>query len=268
MERNGRIGPVMIFAFGGDERFTASRPPLIRAMVDVRFPTVAAFAELPALAPIQDMLEAAFPLMTQATAEHGERPETSWLFQDENAGYRFELGPSALRVSVPGTGYRDREAFQVVLEQVLDAVDRSRRVKKCTSIEVRFVDGFKLETGWGDWLQPAIVGWSEHPGVVQLRRRSLSTTTLGGAIDVEHQGELPATATVKSGIVGAIGNKNGINVEGPAFVIDCSVRLAEEHDFDPAELGAIFRACNHEIARFFNFALTESGRAHFGVERG
>jgi uncharacterized protein (TIGR04255 family) len=276
-----RVKANVIFHFhADDERFTVARPPLARVIAVLRYPLIAAFSELGGLRSIQAALGQSFPDLAPAHATQIEvtlgpnilhqqqTAENQWLFRGHPEGYELTIAPGWLQIAVPGPSYRNREQFSSVLEQVLQAFSQSGQISRFDVFAVRYINAALAEPGWSQRWNPAVVGWIADERVAAQQRFSMTQTTLtNGIVQLEDGQQIISNAIVRHGLVPGLGPDLLLGATSmPAFVVDCELQMQQTMAFDIPTILRLFREYNHEMARFFDFALSEQGRAHFGME--
>jgi uncharacterized protein (TIGR04255 family) len=274
----------VIFGFGNDDRLQAATPPLARVIATLQYPLVAALSSMPAIAPIQERLASEFPTLRPdelnqmgitfniASApllgvQQQQTKQTIWRFSGHEAAYEVVITPSAAQISV-GSTYRDREQFAEVLSLVCDALIQGANITRLDGFSVRYVNAVPIEADWEQWWSPSILGWFTSPDLHAQQIFSITQTSLtGGMIDVNNHAQIPTNAIVRHGLVPGVGPDllpDGAAVK--SYVLDCELAMAQPMAFATNVALEMFRQYNHEIARFFVFALSETGRRHFGVE--
>lgn len=271
----------MIFRFHADnERFTVARPPLARVIAVLRYPLVAAFAELGGIRAIQEHLRSQFPDLAPSQATQIEvtfgpnvlhqqqTAENQWIFRGHAESYELTVAPGWLQLAVPGSSYRNREQFSTVFEDVLKALAASEQVTRFDAFAARYINAARAESDWSSRWNPAIVGWIADESVTAAARFSMTQTTLtNGVVDLEDGTHILSNAIVRHGLVPGVGpDLLPGSTAAPAFVVDCELLTTQTMAFDIPLILRLFREYNHEMARFFDFALSEHGRAHFGME--
>jgi uncharacterized protein (TIGR04255 family) len=271
----------MIFQFPGFERrFTLQRSPLARAIAVVRYPLVSAFAEVGGLRQVQHELREAFPALESSPAtqfevtigpnaiQQQQTPLPQWVFSGHESEYQLVITPALLQLSVPGSRYIDRRSFASVLELVLRALQRSDQVQRLDGFTVRYINAMAADDNWAERWNPALIGWINDANVHALGRFSMTQTALnGGSVTLPSAAEFLTNAIVRHGLVGGAGPELLQNAAStPAFIVDCELVTTQVMAFDVETAMQLFLEYNHEMARFFDFALSDAGRLYFGLE--
>ncbi len=276
----------MIFAFQDLGRFESGRPPLARAIVSLRYPIVAAFSTMQAIDPIQRALSNEFPELRAgqlnqiqltvnaspggtATSQQQQAPMPIWVFGGGASEYQVIVSPSFTEVSV-GQAYRSREQFSNMLALVCDALlSANAGLATCESVTVRYINAAPIADGWESWFRPEVVGWIASHDVHAKQKYSLSQTILNEAtVEIpESERTIAANAVIRHGLVQGVGPDVVPQGQGESFIMDCEITLPTPQSFERNAILDVFRAYNHEIARFFDYALAEEGRQYFEVRR-
>ncbi len=275
----------MLFEFEDLGRFETGRPPLARAIVSLRYPVIAAFATLPGIEPVQRALAQEFPNLQQGqlnqlqltvnaspggtSTSQQQTPMPIWVFGGGSSGYQAVISPSFAEISV-GQAYKGRAQFSDVLARVCDALLGSGLpLTTCESVVVRYINAAPIGEGWETWFRPEIGGWIASTGVHAKRKYSMSQIALNdAAVEVSETGlSLTTNAVIRHGLVPGVGPDVLPADQGESFIIDCELTLPTPQPFVCDTILDVFRAYNHEIARFFDYALTDAGRQHFDLRR-
>jgi uncharacterized protein (TIGR04255 family) len=276
----------MIFAFEDSGRFESGQPPLARAIVSLRYPIVAAFSTMPAIEPIQRVLAKEFPELRAgqlnqfqltvnaspsgtATSQQQQTPMPIWIFGGGSSEYQIIVSPSFTEISV-GQAYKSREQFSEMLALACDALlSAEGALATCESVTVRYINAAPIANGWETWFRPEVVGWIGSPDVHAKQKYSISQTVLNdAAVDIpDTDRAIAANAIIRHGLVQGVGVDIVPQGQGESFIMDCEITLPTPQPFERDIILDVFRAYNHEIARFFDYALAESGRKRFEVRR-
>ena len=276
----------MIFAFEDEGRFEAGRPPLARVVVALRYPIVAAFSTMPAIEPIQRVLSEKFPelrsgqvnqfqvtvnasLAGTATSQQQQAPMPIWIFSGGPSEYQVIVSPGFTEISV-GQAYKSREQFSEMLALVCNALlSAGTTLATCESVTVRYINAAQMAEGWEDWFRPEVVGWIASHEVHARQKYSISQTVLNDAtVEIpDSDRTVAANAVIRHGLVQGVGPDVLPQGQGESFIIDCEITLPTPQPFESDIILEVFRAYNREIARFFDYALAESGRKHFEIQR-
>ena len=261
----------MIFSFpDSTERFKAGSPPLIRAVVAVHYPLVAAFAQLAGLSTLQEHLRGRFPVLqpAQTTAHPGlpntitsETTEKKWLFSSES-GYQLHLTAGSIELSI-GSEYKTREDFSDVLMLALESLQATGLVLQCEKIVVRYINASPTEEDWSLWWHPQVLGWISSPYVKAGKKYNVTQTLLDDCYVTAQDVSVQTHATIRHGLVRGPEFPAHGNFE--SFVLDCELTSRQTTPFVPSLINEIYTQYNHEIAKFFSFAVSEQGRKRFAI---
>ena len=127
------------------------RAPLPLVVVQLRFPVIAAFSKLDAIAPVQEALSERYPILRpeQATSivvgPQGIQVQAGegkiWRFFDRSGQWRVSLATEF--VALETRAYVDRRDFIARLRAVLEALPRSARPAVYERLGLRFVNRLK-----------------------------------------------------------------------------------------------------------------------------
>jgi uncharacterized protein (TIGR04255 family) len=260
-------------------RFRLRDAPLARAIAVVRYPLVAAFADIAGLREAQEVLSEAFPDLRESPATQFEvtfgpnqiaQQQSSfkqWVFTGNDDEYEILITPGLMQISVPGANYEDRQQFSEIFELALTALSRSR-VASISGFTMRYVNAVLAEGDWEQHWNPQLLGWIASPHIAAPQRSSMSQASLGGGIvTLENGTTVPTNAIVRHGLVGGLApDLMRDALSKPSFIVDCEMSSANPLPLNAETLLAVFREYNHEMAHFLAFALTPVGRAHYGWE--
>jgi uncharacterized protein (TIGR04255 family) len=243
---------------------------------------MAALSSMPAIAPIQELLSAEFPELRPSEinqmeitlnlgpatgVQQQQAKQTIWKFSGNEAGYEVIVAPAGTQISV-GSRYRDRQQFSDILQRVCIALAQGAGVTRLDSFGVRYVNAAPIEPGWEGWWNPELLGWLTSPELHAQQIFSMSQTSLnGGVVELDNHAQIVTNAVIRHGLVPGVGPdllENGSMTK--AYIVDCELNMAQPITFTPLIIDDIFREYNHEIARFFSFALSDAGRRRFAVE--
>lgn len=259
------------------------RAPLAQALAQVRFPIIAILESLAGIAPLQEALRGRFPYMEQKdTHEVGiligpagpSEPMTSsqktWELTDDY-GYRLVVQPDRATLSV-GDSYTGIGDFADVFGRVLDAL-QVYGVPRCDRLGVRYLSIADDDPGspgqWQAWFRPELRGLVD---IVETRSLRTAQTQLQlRAPATDDYAEFPAAvqAIIRHGFAPKGSDLPGvppIKLASDAFFLDLDLFSSGQQAFHAAPIAGQFRKLHAEIDKFFYWALTDDGRAHFGLE--
>lgn len=227
---------------------------------------------------MQLCLNDAFPELQEVPATqfsfsfgHGvARQETTkqmqFRFTGNDDGFDLIVTPSTAALLVPGERYAGREAFENVLADVVGAL-LENGVRLVEHFAVRYVNLSSLDEGWEDRWRPEFLGWVMNPNVVGARKNALTQAVIeSGQAALQSGASVTANAVVRYGPVAGIGQEIAQGLEQtPRFVLDCELQSIEKSSLEVGRIRELFRAFDHEAAGLLHFALTDVGRAYFGL---
>ena len=260
------------------------RAPLVQAVVQVRYPVIAHLQLLSGVAQMQDKLKALFPFMEQKQQQlvnfsfnsGGVGPSVqqtasvSWEFTSDEHAYMLTLESGAAALSIPGQEYQGVENLRSMVGQVVSALEMVEEVRRCDRIGVRFLNVHPAAGGYEEVLQyfrTELVGLigvvpstSSVPGAISQLQLS-SNKVLADNSEVQgiiHAGLLPAES-ILPGLPPII-------LPERSFFMDCDIYSPQSRKFRTEGLLEVFTALHSELDAIFHFALTEDGKAAFGLE--
>lgn len=238
------------------------RAPLVRALSQIRFPTILSLLSEDGVAPVQEALKAEYPVLRQ---EHTmgvlitpdgvttqDQKDTVWRFQSRAGDWQVSLGSTF--VALDTAAYESREDFCQRLDRVVEVVARIAEPPIAERIGIRYFDRLndpEQLSRLGDLVRPEILGGMAIPlsgdaAIIQTLCESLFAFP-GGQL-VARWGLLPPGAVVDP-TVPAVGE--------PSWVLDLDVFGAGRFDFHPSTVGAMTRRFADHAYRFFRWAVTE-----------
>jgi uncharacterized protein (TIGR04255 family) len=273
---------MVVFTLPDPPAYGLSDAPLVQALAQIRYPLVADLATMEGVATLQAEIGKAFPKLRQLTsiavnANAGglqANGSVTWQFEDDD-GRLVLVEPGQTTLSI-GAQYAGHVDFFERFQQVVLALHEVKRVHIVDRIGVRFLSAAPILSGedrqdWPSWFEPELTGWVAS-GVTGDRM------VLGIAITEAHlAGPPPAgsplpqnvQAVVRHGYVPAASTLPGmpeISLPESAYVLDLDLSVEETQRLDPPLLAEQVSALHGEIDRFFWWALTDTGRSHFGFE--
>lgn len=283
LERLGRM-----FDLAPIPRYRLARPPLVQAIVQLRFPVRAHLEGLEGVSPVQDRLEGLFPYLTQqqmqsvsiligpgapAQAPAGGQSTRIWQFSDD-AGWVFALAPDSATLTI-GPQYESFEEFDERFRAILQALSEVAGVTRCDRLGVRYVDLAEADPtnpgAWRDWFRPELTGWAATDvlgagttlvaSIAQTQLTATPTGDLAGPpFDVQaiiRHGHVPQGSVIP-----------GLQIQpaSPAFLLDMDLFVEGAQEFDIDALSDQLDLLHGQIDRFFRWTLAPDGEAYFGVE--
>lgn len=268
-------------------RYRLHRPPLIQALVQVKFPLSAQFQTLAGVAPVQAGLEDFLPFMEQVQSHRvsvGLGPGGADSYQSESSvSWRFSNGgnwslllePTAATLSA-GSDYQGIDDFADRFSHVLSALTDAAKFRRCDRIGVRYVNIIDLPLGmdreWTKWFRPELTGWSSSSFLEaatelvadinqsQFRAKPVGqfADAPGGVQAIIHYGLIPPGTQVQL--------NPPRNLDQQSYVLDMDIFIQTGQEFRPDGLLEQLRMLHAQIDSFFRWSLTDEGAAYFGVE--
>jgi uncharacterized protein (TIGR04255 family) len=275
-----------MFELEQPRRYRLARPPLVEALVDIRYPVRPALQSVEGIAPIQARLEAFFPYMTQEQVQQiqmqigpgiqpavGTSTDRIWRFTDD-LGWVIVVAPDRATLAV-GAQYERFSDFADRFRELLVAL-REAGVNRCDRLGLKYLDVAPIpegEDGWRTWFRPELTGWvttdilsDDATLFTSINQTQLSAPAMGDLATA------PAdiVALLKHGLVppGSIASTlTPIQpFETAAFLLDIDIFVAAQQPFEPERLVHQATAFHDQMDRFFYWALADDGKTYFGLE--
>jgi uncharacterized protein (TIGR04255 family) len=269
-------------------RYRLTRPPLVRALADIRFSVRPELASLEGIARIQDRVQGYFPYLRQQNVQQISltvgpnaptvpSSQTSQIWQfDDGGGWTLAISPGSATLFC-GPSYGQFAEFAERFGTVLGALKEAAGALRAERLGVRYINIAELppgdENAWRQWFRPELIGWSGTEIVGERAR--LITAITQTQLACEPSGELaglPAEvqAVVRHGLIPANTAIPGLGPaalpQGMAYLLDIDVYEEAPQEFDPSELSGQATAFHDQIDRFFYWALADEGAKYFGLE--
>ena len=276
-----------MFDLMSSPQYRLTRPPLVQALAQVRYPLRARLQTLDGVAPVQDRLEPLFPYMAEqhvqqvsllvgpaGPAQAESQTSRSWQFTDDS-GWALSLAADAATLSV-GPQYGSFEDFAQRFGGILTALAEAGGVTRCDRLGVRYINIAEVPVAnaneWRDWFRAELTGWStanvigdDTTLVTSLTQTQLTARPVGNLsgppVDVQgiiRHGYIPPNTTVP-GVV-------PIQPQGAAFLLDMDLFVEAPQPFDVESLTTQLNLLHGQIDGFFRWALAPGGEAYFGLE--
>ncbi|MGW2226599.1 TIGR04255 family protein [Streptomyces formicae] len=263
--------------------YRLARPPLVQALVQVRYPVVASLGTVAGIGPLQERLRERLPYMEQASSNMSVQvgpigasiepgPQDGWQFSDEE-GHKLVLTPGVLNLVIDQR-YKGVEKFAELLSFCLSAVTSTASSARCNRLGVRYLSVAEPlpenEFSWIDWFRPEILGWSASPILNARLDASANRVQIKSGLDGDFtnfpaaaQG-LVTTGWFPSGAV--ISGVPPVPVKSPSYVLDFDFFVEAPQPFAADSLINQFKVLHSQMDRFFHWSLTEKGAEYFGLE--
>jgi uncharacterized protein (TIGR04255 family) len=271
------------------QRYRLARPPLVQAVVQLRFPVRAHLEGLEGVSPIQDRLETLFPYLTQQQTQSvafvfgpgapppGPAPAQStriWQFSDD-VGWLFALAPDNASLSI-GPQYGSFAEFDERFRAILQVLSEVAGVTRCDRIGVRYIDLAEVTDPtnpnvWRDWFRPELTGWgaTDAMGAATTLVASIAQTQLTARPTGDLTGPpFDVQAIIRHGYIpqGSVIPGLPTQPESAAFLLDMDLFVEGAQEFDVVGLADQLDLLHEQIDRFFRWSLAPAGEAYFGVE--
>lgn len=268
-------------------RYRLSKPPLVQAFGQVKFPARAKLATMEGVAPVQDLLDVTFPYMNPqqvqqmalllgpgGAAAAGSPTTQVWQF-DDGAGWSLSLSADTATLSV-GPQYGEFGEFSTRFRSVLAALAEGAGAIRADRLGIRYVNIAEIPPGdpaaWQSWFRPELTGWPATDTVADGTH--LVTTLTQSQLTAPPTGELSGPeadiqAIVRHGLVPANTMVPGVlpmQPRGASFLLDIDIFTEGPQPFAPDELSRQLTMLHDQIDRFFYWALTEDGGTYFERE--
>lgn len=244
--------------------------PLVRVITQVRFPLITSLEKRESIAPVQESLRDAYPILRQEMTQgfvigpQGVVPAQSqavWRFSDVGGHWRVSLAPDFIALETIAYSSRDDflERFQVALRALGEhfgpkIVDRLgvRYVDRVIGQDVNDID--KL-------IRSEMIGVLATP-MAAYAQEALSESLFGvpdtGAHLRARWGKVPPHGTVDPAAIEP--------VETSSWILDLDMFSAESRSFDVEDLIAEARRYAERIYTVFRWAVTEEFLRRYGGE--
>lgn len=262
-------------------RYKLERPPLVQALVQVRFPVLAHLGTVTGIARLQDALSSHLPYMEPAssamTVQVGpggaaieQGPQDGWQLSNDQ-GYRLVLTPGAANLVID-SAYQGVTPFAELLEHVLSVLAETEPIRRCDRIGARYLSKVtpRAEEAWTTWFKQELTGWAAS-GVLKAELEAAANRVQVRGNDSEYSDVFPAAprGLITSGWFPAGSLISGLPpliVQEPSFVVDFDFFSEGPQPFSASSLVRQYRALHDQMDRFFRWSLTTEGETYFGLE--
>lgn len=244
-----------------------AQAPLVRVLVVVRFPEIAAIARDEFVAPFQEALRSTYPVggkeetVGLSVGPQGVQPlpaTIDWRLSDLEGAWRVSLGRNF--VALETTRYTTREDFLSRFQTVLDALTVHVQPGRCDRVGVRYIDQIQGEplARLRDLVQPSLLGLLATDVVDEVRvgLSDYTLTTEGQRSVRVRTAKLPAGATLDPLAAPPI--------EVPSWVLDIDASRSERDPWDETAVMDEAAALAELAHRMFRWAVTRDFITTFG----
>jgi len=243
--------------------------PLVRVIGQVRFPPVLSLGEREFIAPFQEAIRAAYPVLRPEQTQgivlgpQGVAPgpmQIAWRFSDVDGGWRVSVTPEF--VAIETTSYTSRGDFLKRLRFVLDAFAEHVEPALVQRLGVRYIDRVSGDAlaDIGKLVRQEVLGivatpFSEHA----LHSLTETVFALPGTKEqlLARWGKVPAGATVDPNAIEPM-------IDEPSWVLDVDMFSNEEHPFVPEEIVNTARRFTERLYSVFRWAVTDDFLRRYG----
>lgn len=242
--------------------------PLVRVLSQVRFPLVASIERREFVAPFQEAIRDAYPVLRQEASQTlALKPdgtvETSrshvWRFSDSESPWRVTLAPDF--VSIETDHYSNREEFLNRLRMIVEALKETVNPRHVDRLGVRYID------------QVAVGSPSELSSLVRSEVAGILSTPLASFASLaiaENLLALPddkGTLMARWGLIpkGATVDPSALPpLESPSWVLDLDASREATRSFESEALVQEARYFSERIYAFFRWAVQDGFLRRFG----
>lgn len=248
-----------------------SAAPLLRVIVQLRFPVIASVERREFIAPFQERIRASFPVLRheeQREVRLGGQPGimeartgTVWRFNDLEENWRVSLAPDFLALET--VKYESRDDLLTRLELVVSALCDELRLPVVDRLGVRYIDrlGAKHVQDLPQLVRAEVAGVSATPLAPSVRQsitHNVFALPEGAGQLMARWGVLPPRSTVDPATIPPL--------DEASWILDIDAFLADTRAFDPQALLQQTRGFAERIYSVFRWAVTDEFLRTFGGE--
>lgn len=240
--------------------------PLVLVIAQVRFPEVLMIEQRDFVAPFQEALRAAYPVLRQEQTHRvvlgpdgfaPTKPATAWRFTDVAGNWRVSLTPEFL--SLEAMTYTSRADFFERLRTVIAALNVHVEPKLVDRLGVRYIDRIS-----GDALvdikrliRPEVLGITgTRAGAHTAHALSETMFKLPGANVLARWGRIPAGTTVDPSAIEA--------AEEDSWILDLDMFGTAQFEFDVDRIVSDAQKYAERIYTIFRWVVTDEFLRHYG----
>jgi uncharacterized protein (TIGR04255 family) len=242
--------------------------PLVRVITQVRFPLIASIEKREFIAPIQESLRPAYPVLRQEMTQgfvlgpQGAAPAQSavvWRFHDVDGHWHVSLAPDFIALET--TAYSNRNDFLERLQITLNALSQHVGPKIVDRLGVRYIDRVIGEdvNGIAQLVRAEMIGVLATP-MAAYAQQALSESLFAVPDTKAHLrarwGQVPAYGTVDPAAIEP--------VETSSWILDLDMFSVESRPFDTESLAIEVRTYAERIYTFFRWAVTDEFLRRYG----
>jgi uncharacterized protein (TIGR04255 family) len=247
------------FSATGPVEVPLARAPLIRVIVQLRFPPIVSLGRPEFIGPFQETVRSRYPILRKeettgfVIGPRGVMAQRNdgavWRFHDKADGWRVSLAPDF--VALESTVYKDRDDLFERFEQILVALDSVAKMAVYDRIGVRYINrvfGPELEK-LPSLLRSEVIGLgaADVTGITHTLTESVFKN--GDVALNTRWGRLPAGATTDPASISPI--------QEPSWILDLDMFRDAQKDFDTSSILQDGRSFARTIHDFFRWCVTE-----------
>jgi len=244
--------------------------PLVRVIVQVRFPTILAIEKRELVAPFQEILRDRYPVLrveqTRGILIGPEGPEAVapsvvWRFADIGGNWRVSLATEF--VAIETTAYECRGDLLDRLDQVIQALKHQFGPKTVDRLGVRYIDRITGDAiaHINEMVRPEILGIT-GTAMVEYADRALSEALFSipetSAFIQARWGILPPNGTVDPAAMEPVDERS--------WILDLDIFNQEPGPFEPATILANASGFAERCYTFFRWVVTDDFLRRYGGE--
>ena len=252
------------------ERIPLDPDPLVRVVAQVRFAPVLSVRDQGFVAPFQEVIRHAYPLVEKEMQQEialGDRgvlqmsDSALWRFWDFERNWQITLSENF--VSLACSDYSDRDDFLSRLAEALNAVGEHIRPGHINRVGVRYVDrlnGDEMLDRLTEFVRPELLGLASAElgegvavkGMMQAEFSIHEVRLLG------RWGHVPPGASHDASIDAS---------DEPSWILDLDAFTEKTVSFDPAACAADARRYADIVYGFFRWAISDQFLTAHGAEQ-
>jgi len=240
--------------------------PLVRVIAQVRFPLIVSVERREFIAPFQEAIRGAYPVLrqeqTQAlvvtpTGPAPIGPQATWRFADLDEKWRVSLTPGFL--ALEATAYTSRTDFLRRLDDVVRTLDQHVAPKLVDRLGIRFIDRVAgpAVDDIANLVRPEVRGIVGALASGRMQHTITETIlTPEGARLLARWGILPPNQTI---------DPSGIEpLPERTWILDLDMSSVQPFPFSPSRIGADAKHFAEQIYAFFRWVVTDEFLRHYG----
>jgi len=255
------------FSSKGPDEVPLARAPLVRVIVQLRFPAIVSLGRADFIGPFQEAVRPRYPILRpEQTAGLMVGPlgvqrsdSIVWRFHDKADAWRVSLSPDF--VALESIVYKDRRDLFERFEQILVALNAIAKLPVCDRLGVRYVNrvrGAELEK-LASLVRPEVLGVA-NAGIAGLGHSLCESLFQKDDVSLNTRwGILPPNATTDPASIDLIPE--------PSWVLDLDMFRGAQRDFDIAAILGDGRMFARTIHDFFRWCVSPEFLKVYGGKR-